>query len=102
MNNPNFELNRYSGKALKINSISIDTFDGKLNITINGVIENENVRFWIENATSVFFNKLNPPIVIDGFEIIDKRKDRWEEVNFMLDDYEDGLFSLYCENIVIC
>lgn len=38
---------------------------------------------------------------ISGFNIIDISQNGWEDVNFEIQDYEDGAISFYCKTITI-
>ena len=87
---------------LRVDSISINTVDSEFTIVM-GVHDKQNgnilITFGGVSSINIMY-PLSPPMIIQGFEIIDNKQSGWEnDKKFFVNDYEDGFLSFYCKNV---
>ncbi|MBR6408099.1 MAG: hypothetical protein IKS19_05925 [Clostridia bacterium] len=65
-------------------------------------VENKELEISFEGVSMLQMNCLNYPMIIQGFEIIDNKKNQWEPNNrFLVHDFEDEVWNFICRDIRI-
>ena len=97
-------LKRLQGQQLYIDEMTLQYVDERLELFLS--VRCMSIRYNIHccNVSSFRVNGLSVPAIIYGFEVIDNLQRGWQaDIRYRIQDFEEDVISLYCEEInIIC
>ena len=96
-------FSKVDGKSIVIDDFQIEKQDEKLHIKMTFISEDQNAYFVVfENISKLNLSEISHPFQICGFEILDYSSRGYQkDSRFLVNDYEDGKLSFFCENFEI-
>ena len=96
-------FSKVDGKSIVIGDFQIEKQDEKLHIKMTFISEEQSAYFIVfENVSMLKLLDISYPFQICGFEILDYSSRGYQkDSRFLVNDYEDGKLSFFCEKYEI-
>lgn len=95
-------IDEIQGKEITVYEASFAVCNESITLDLKIICNETKYNITFYNVSLLFADHISYPFVIQGFEITDNRKKWWQgDKRYYINDYEDGIFSFYCEDFYL-